>query len=110
MAIDSAAKRYSAMQAFNPVAFHVPLPDGDVDQGDRQTLAGFYRGIPAGVLVLVVGLMRITFRVIKPTMSFLGFKPTMTFAAKKPTMSFLGFKPTVSFVPKKPSITFHEEG
>jgi len=41
MAIDTAAKRASA------IGLLPPLPDGTIDQGDRQQASGLYRGITA---------------------------------------------------------------
>lgn len=42
MAIDTAAKRHSALHF---LARGVPRPDGTIDAGDRLTLTGQYRGI-----------------------------------------------------------------
>jgi len=46
MAIDSVAKRASALRACTPF-LPLPVPDGTVGQGDRQHLLGFYSGISA---------------------------------------------------------------
>ncbi len=48
MAIDTAAKRASVAGMI--------IPDGTLDQGDRQTIAGMYRGI----LAAASGIIRIT--------------------------------------------------
>lgn|SRR3990167_993558 len=50
MAVDTAAKRYSALGSrFARLPwgrrFATPLPDGEIDQGDRQQLGFTYRGI-----------------------------------------------------------------
>lgn len=45
MAVDTAVKRHSALHVLVP---SVPLPDGTVGAGDRQTLARLYSGILAG--------------------------------------------------------------
>ncbi len=45
MAIDTAAKRASVAGMI--------IPDGTLDQGDRQTIAGFYGGILATAAVAV---------------------------------------------------------
>lgn len=47
MAIDTASKRFS-MMSFGNILKLIP-PDGTLDQGDRQTFAGLYSGILAGV-------------------------------------------------------------
>ena len=48
MAIDTAAKRASAA-GFGTFEEHI-IPDGTLDQGDRQTMAGCYSGILAAVI------------------------------------------------------------
>lgn len=48
MAIDTLAKRASTL---NICSFQLPIPDGVVDQGDRQTLLRYYSGILAGAAV-----------------------------------------------------------
>lgn len=45
MAIDTASKRVSALR------MTLPLPDGTIDQGDRQHVTWNYAGILAGALV-----------------------------------------------------------
>ena len=45
MAMDSAAKRWSFMHTTMPFYKSTPLPDGAVDQGDRQEFMHVYRGI-----------------------------------------------------------------
>ena len=48
MAIDSAAKRLSALH-HGLVGWRPPgWPDGTIDQGDRQSTAGMYAGVLAG--------------------------------------------------------------
>jgi len=62
MAIDSEAKRASALSASTPDL--LPIPDGTVDQGDRQTTIGMYRGILAGVAIAVKNVVsRIAIRI-----------------------------------------------
>ena len=94
MAIDSVAKRHSAMQAFSPASWRVPLPNYEIDAADRATLSWFYGGmfIAAGVIETVIGAMR------------------MTFKAFKPTITWVELQPTIGWIAKKPTITFHEEG
>jgi hypothetical protein len=48
MAIDTAAKRASAINPGSPWRAHVPFPDGAIGQGDRQAVAFWYSGILAG--------------------------------------------------------------
>ena len=48
MAIDTAAKRASALAFCLPIILVLPIPDGTVAQADRQHLLGCYGGILAG--------------------------------------------------------------
>lgn len=53
MAVDSAAKRISVPRGpigipGMPGWMTPPIPDGTIDAGDRQQIAGVYRGISAG--------------------------------------------------------------
>ena len=48
MPVDSAKKRWS-MMGFGGMGSHIPLPDGDIDAGDRLTFLGLYRGIKAAL-------------------------------------------------------------
>lgn len=52
MAIDSEAKRRSAIATRRLPWFRrfIPLPDGSIGQGDRQSLAFVYSGIAADVV------------------------------------------------------------
>jgi len=50
MAVDSKEKRWS-MLGFGDTS-HIPLPDGEIDPGDRLTLLGLYRGIAAALPVI----------------------------------------------------------
>ena len=47
MAIDTAAKRSSAINVGSPWRSRLPFPDGTIDQGDRQAVAFVYSGILA---------------------------------------------------------------
>lgn len=48
MALDTAKKRHSALTFRR---HYPPLPDGTIDQADRQTLIGLYGGILAQAIV-----------------------------------------------------------
>jgi hypothetical protein len=50
MPIDSEAKRRSVPRWITglPGMSQAPIPDGALDAGDRQQIAGVYRGIAAG--------------------------------------------------------------
>lgn len=48
MAIDTRAKRGSAICVSMPWRPFLPLPDGVIDQGDRQAVPFMYSGILAG--------------------------------------------------------------
>jgi len=45
MAFDSAAKRWSFMHITTPFYICTPIPDGAIDQGDRQEFMHVYRGL-----------------------------------------------------------------
>jgi hypothetical protein len=49
MAIDTALKRFSAMNISNPWRSVLPLPDGTIDADDRQVVSLLYSGVLAGV-------------------------------------------------------------
>jgi hypothetical protein len=53
MAIDTAAKRSSAVHVGAAWRGQVPFPDGTIDQGDRQAVALLYSGILAGEPVAI---------------------------------------------------------
>lgn len=49
MALDTAAKRSSAINVGLPWRARLPFPDGAVAQDDRQAVAFMYSGIAAGI-------------------------------------------------------------
>lgn len=65
MAIDTALKRSSVLMG----AYHrmMPSPDGVIDAGDREQVAGIYRGITAEVVVVTGDLVRPYFQMGDPT-------------------------------------------
>jgi len=86
MAIDTAVKRQSAIFARRCPwmrRFTVPLPSGSVVQGDRQQLAGVYRGIEAAETGVVEGLP--ADQVIKPTQRTTLIWPAARTSAVVPT-------------------------
>jgi hypothetical protein len=52
--LDTTSKRASAVQLMKPWTISPPLPDGTIDQGDRQHIAATYSGILAGTFVAPV--------------------------------------------------------
>ena len=48
MPADTPTKRYSAANVGCPWRSVLPLPDGTIDQGDRQVVGFMYSGILAG--------------------------------------------------------------
>ena len=50
MAVDTAQKRASSLGFGVPFILNL-MPDGSIDQGDRQTSANSYRGILAGIVI-----------------------------------------------------------
>lgn len=59
MAIDTVAKRYSALIANLPIYSRTVIPDGTVAKADRQTIALCYGGISAGAAAVVATLTAI---------------------------------------------------
>lgn len=51
--LDTVSKRASSVQLRKPWAISPPLPDGTIDQGDRQHIALTYSGILAGAAAAV---------------------------------------------------------
>jgi hypothetical protein len=74
MAADTARKRYSAMHMGCPWRGVLPLPDGTVAQGDRQTVLFLYAGELLAEVIVISGKvlsftrqpMRITMRRKQP--------------------------------------------
>ena len=58
MALDIRDKRASAIVIDKPYTVLLPLPDGSVDQPDRQQLIWTYSGIFAGVIAIVAIVLR----------------------------------------------------
>lgn len=56
MAIDTAAKRNSAMDHEEVWQFAAPLPDGAIGQGDRQHSIWSYSGILATAAIIIPGI------------------------------------------------------
>lgn len=55
MALDTAAKRFSAIHVMSPWRGLNVLPTGTITQAQRQGLARLYLGILAGAPIIVVG-------------------------------------------------------
>lgn len=62
MSIDTLAKRNSVLIVSTDL---LPIPDGAIDSGDRQTLLKRYSGILAGVVIAVLskGIQTIAIRI-----------------------------------------------
>lgn len=54
MAMDTAAKRSSSLDHEEPWTWGAPLPDGVINQGDRQHSIWSYSGILAGAATVAV--------------------------------------------------------
>jgi hypothetical protein len=80
--IDSRAKRASLLG--------VIWPDGTIDQGDRQTTAGVYRGILAMERVLADGLARIAWAITHPGIAFDEAVPGIAMTGAAPGISMTG--------------------
>ena len=109
MALDTVNKRLSAIHVGLPWRGILPLPDGAIDQGDRQIIALLSNAVQAGVFV-PVRVYRATVQV--PTRTAVVVKPPtrMAFAVKPPTrMAFVvAVKPPTSaaFVVKSRTYKF----
>lgn len=88
MAIDSASKRASAIGVGSPFITAI-IPDGNLDQGDRQTMSSAYSGILAiASIVQKIGNVLTSF---KPDEITAGFKPddiTTSFKPDEITVKF----------------------
>ena len=60
MAINTAAKRQSASEAFN-IGLHGIFPDGTINRADRQSLVLIYSGIPGAEFIEATGYVIATF-------------------------------------------------
>lgn len=85
MAMDSAAKRWSFMHTTMPFYISTPLPDGAVDQGDRQEFMHVYRGIlmqaPPGAP------FEIEFNVTVPGFGFSVKRPSVSIDVTRPEVN-----------------------
>lgn len=79
MAIDTAGKRASVLG--------IIIPDGTLDQGDRQTILDIYRGILAGT-GLPTGLVTVAFSARAPGAAFSGAAPGVAFGGARPGITF----------------------
>ena len=62
--LDTRSKRASAISALRPYMIAPPLPDGTIEQGDRQHIAWMYSGILSSVeIVLVLSTERFIFTI-----------------------------------------------
>lgn len=78
MAVDTAAKRGSLMRWGRPYLYKL-IPDGTIDQGDRQTLALYYGGILTAAPVIPTAKIRFTAQY--QTKTFTALAQTKTFYA-----------------------------
>lgn len=62
MALDTAAKRLSAVAIGSPWRPVVPVPDGTLDQGDRQTFARLARAVLATAANPITQIVAVTAR------------------------------------------------
>ena len=57
--LDSVSKRSSGINVGSPWRSSLPIPDGSLDQGDRQHVAHMYSGIAAsGGVTTVISVMQ----------------------------------------------------
>ena len=80
MAIDTAAKRASVM--------HMIIPDGSIDQADRQTITWMYGGILASALSAVTtGIITASYTVGAPGVTATGTVPGITPTGNQPSIT-----------------------
>ena len=77
MAIDTDEKRASVAGMI--------IPDGTLDGGDRQTIAGFYRGIAAAFLAQ--GLVSVAISATLPGIALSGSQPGIAMSATQPAIT-----------------------
>lgn len=82
MAIDSARKRYSALNYRTRRRGRL-LPDGAISGADRQDAAGFYRGVTS--LLFVVALSSAS--VVQPAITASVTQPGVTASVTQPTIT-----------------------
>lgn len=81
MAIDTRSKRASALSALRPFILAPVLPDGTLDQGDRQHIAWCY----SGILAAGAGVVR---TITLPTREFALQLAARTFGLELPMREF----------------------
>lgn len=84
MALDSAAKRCSALHFLMPGYAKAVIPAGTVDQADRQDVIWCYRGISAAALVTLI----VRFFALDPKYQFAALEPKYQFGEKGPKYKF----------------------
>lgn len=82
MALDTRSKRASSVNFLKPYALALVLPDGVLDQGDRQHTIWDYSGIPAAAAAVITGLVCVTWTALKPAITFTALKPAITFTVE----------------------------
>jgi len=87
MAFDSAAKRWSFMHITVPFYISTPIPDGAIDQGDRQEFMHVYRGLlfPAPS----EAPFEIGFNVFVPGFGFTVVRPEVDVDVTRPAVSLV---------------------
>lgn len=87
MAIDSARKRYSALNYRTRRRGRL-LPDGAISGVDRQDAAGFYRGVTALLFAVTLSAASVT----QPTITASVTQLTATASVTQPTLSSVTVK------------------
>lgn len=89
--MDTRDKRSSAILHSLPWRGLFPLPDGAVNQADRQHTCNMYRGIAAGApapIVVIQGLLTVIFTSRIPHATFTSRAPYITFTSRAPHAIF----------------------
>jgi len=83
--LDTRSKRASSVNFFTPYALDLVLPDGTIDQGDRQHIVWDYSGVLAQVITpsIIIGLICITFSEKQPALTFTSMQPAITFISNE---------------------------
>jgi len=89
MAIDTENKKRSATSFITFPVF--PIPDGDINEGDRAHIAGFYRGL---------------FLVIEPLANFITIAKQFAFTTDTKVFSWISKVKIFAFTSKVKTIAF----
>ena len=90
MAIDTTNERLALIEYGDVFQPGIPISNDGIGQDDKQQLLWGYPGILWAVIVVAVGLVKVTFTSKKPDITFGSKQPNVVFVSKKPKIDFGG--------------------